>query len=113
MRCFAVLLLSLSVLSCIDVRQNKLENLLEQWMDYEVKFPVTSIFTIQGRDTVDFYMSGDYKIVTYIDTIGCTSCKLRLSDWKIFMNVVDSIKVIRLSSCIILRPKRIERYIVC
>lgn len=54
MRCFAVLLLSLSVLSCIDVRQNKLENLLEQWMDYEVKFPVTSIFTIQGRDTVDF-----------------------------------------------------------
>lgn len=92
MRCFAVLLLSLSVLSCIDVRQNKLENLLEQWMDYEVKFPVTSIFTIQGRDTVDFYMSGDYKIVTYIDTIGCTSCKLRLSDWKIFMNVVDSIK---------------------
>ena len=90
MRCFAVLLLSLSVLSCIDVRQNKLENLLEQWMDYEVKFPVTSIFTIQGRDTVDFYMSGDYKIVTYIDTIGCTSCKLQLHKWKELIEYTDS-----------------------
>mgnify|MGYP001694896229 FL=1 len=37
------------------------------------------MFTIQGKDTIEY--SGDnsnYKIVTYIDSIGCTSCKLQL-----------------------------------
>ena len=92
MKYFVIMILSLSVLSCMDVRQNELENLLEKWINREVKFPATSIFTVQGKDTVGFYVGGEYKIVTYVDTIGCTSCKLQLSDWKKFMNVVDSIK---------------------
>ena len=32
----------------------------------------------------------DYKVVTYIDSVGCTSCKLQLPRWKLFMQEVDS-----------------------
>ena len=54
-------------------------------------FPARSIFTIQGKDTVDFSLADtDYKVVTYIDSVGCTSCKLQLPRWKQFMQEVDS-----------------------
>ena len=53
--------------------------------------PTHSIFTIQGKDTVDFSLAdADYKVVTYIDSVGCTSCKLQLPRWKLFMQEVDS-----------------------
>ena len=53
--------------------------------------PTHSIFTIQGKDTVDFSLAdADYKVVTYIDSVGCTSCKLQLPRWKQFMQEVDS-----------------------
>ena len=49
-------------------------------------------FTIQGKDTVDFYFKGaEYKIVTYIDSVGCVGCKLYLSRWKSFIARVDSV----------------------
>ena len=57
----------------------------------EILFPFRSVFTIQGKDTVAFSLSdADYKVVTYIDSVGCTSCKLQLPRWKQFMQEVDS-----------------------
>lgn len=36
-------------------------------------FPEESVFTIRGKDTIDFALNvSDYKIVSYIDTAGCT-----------------------------------------
>lgn len=37
-----------------------------------------------------FFLDSEYKVVTYIDSIGCTSCKLQLPRWKQFMHEVDS-----------------------
>ena len=40
---------------------------------------------------MDFSLAdADYKVVTYIDSVGCTSCKLQLPRWKQFMQEVDS-----------------------
>ena len=40
---------------------------------------------------MDFSLAdADYKVVTYIDSVGCTSCKLQLPRWKLFMQEVDS-----------------------
>ena len=53
--------------------------LVQEWSGKEIKFPSRSVFTIQGKDTVDFdFEDADYKVVTYIDSVGCTSCKLNL-----------------------------------
>ena len=41
---------------------------------------------------MDFeFRHADYKVVTYIDSVGCTSCKLQLSRWKEFLAEVDSL----------------------
>jgi len=66
--------------------------LVNEWNGKEIKFPSRSVFTIQGKDTVDFeFVDADYKVVTYIDSVGCTSCKLQLPRWKQLIEEVDSL----------------------
>jgi hypothetical protein len=35
-------------------------------------------------------LEGDYKVLLYVDSVGCTSCKLRLWDWKALIAEADS-----------------------
>ena len=72
--------------SCQSKTKNHVMQLVREWEGKEIQFPSNSVFTIQGKDTIKH--SGDncdYKIVTYIDSIGCTSCKLQLQNWKDFI----------------------------
>jgi len=69
-----------------------MSRLVKEWKGKEVKFPTRSVFTIQGKDTVDFeFANADYKVITYIDSVGCASCKLQLPRWKALMAEVDSL----------------------
>ena len=54
-------------------------------MDREIQIPDNPVFTVLARDTVDFPMQEDYKILTYVDSVGCLSCKLQLDRWKELM----------------------------
>ena len=66
--------------------------LVSEWMDKEVLFPDNMVFTIQGKDTVDFaYRDADYKIVSYVDSAGCLSCILQLENWKKVIQRIDSV----------------------
>ena len=77
--------------SCKESEKEKIARLVEEWEGKEILFPARSVFTIQGKDTVNFsFVDADYKVVTYIDSVGCTSCKLQLPRWKQFMQEVDS-----------------------
>jgi hypothetical protein len=78
--------------SCEESEKERLSRLVKEWEGKEILFPAHSTFTIQGKDTVDFeFRNAEYKIVTYIDSVGCTSCKLQLSRWKEFMTEVDGL----------------------
>ena len=78
--------------SCQESREEAMLRLVNEWNGKEVKFPSRSVFTIQGKDTVDLeFGNADYKVVTYIDSVGCTSCKLQLPRWKKLVAEVDSL----------------------
>ena len=78
--------------SCEESREEAMLRLVNEWNGKEIKFPSRSVFTIQGKDTVDFeFGNADYKVVTYIDSMGCTSCKLQLPRWKKLVAEVDSL----------------------
>ena len=48
--------------------------------------------SVQAKDTVDFPINNaDYKIVAYVDSVGCMSCKLQLPRWKDFISEIDSL----------------------
>ena len=78
--------------SCSESREEAMLRLVNEWKDKSVIIPVRSVFTVQGKDVVDFnYRDAEYKILVYTDSIGCTSCKLQLPKWKQMIAEVDSL----------------------
>ena len=60
----------------------------------------------QGKDTVDLdFKDADYKVVTYVDSVGCTSCKLQLHRWKELVAEVDSLTNGRVPFLFYFHPK--------
>ena len=69
--------------ACSDSREEAVYRLVKEWTGKEIKFPERSVFTVQGKDTVDFtFHEAEYKVLVYVDSVGCTSCKLQLDRWK-------------------------------
>ena len=91
--------------SCITRNDRQIKNVFEYWMGREIVFPKSSVFTLKGRDTVEFVVKNKYKILTYVDSLGCTSCKLRLPDWHYFMHLLDSMQIDDVSFLYYLSPK--------
>ena len=93
MKIFITLMMCVWLLaSCQESNKEAMLRLVNEWNGKEIKFPSCSVFTIQGKDTVDFpFMDADYKVVTYVDSAGCTSCKLQLNRWKELVAEVDSL----------------------
>lgn len=100
--------------SCKESDKDKITRLVKEWEGKEIHFPPRSIFTIQGKDTVDFpFEKAEYKIVTYVDSIGCISCKLQLPRWKSFIHTVDSISHVKVPFVFYFHAKTIKelRYV--
>ena len=92
--------------SCQESREEAMLRLVSEWNGKEIKFPSRSVFTIQGKDTVDFeFGHADYKVITYIDSVGCTSCKLQLHRWKQLVAKVDSLTDGRVPFLFYFHPK--------
>lgn len=95
--------------SCQESPKEAMLRLVQEWNGKEIKFPARSVFTIQGKDTVDFeFKDADYKVVTYIDSVGCTSCKLQLHRWKQLVAEVDSLTDDSVPFLFYFHPKNIK-----
>ena len=62
-----------------------LNTLYNDWFDREVFFPNVINFTQYGRDTVVLNTNTPLKIICYIDSTGCTKCKMQLYMWVTFI----------------------------
>lgn len=63
---------------------------MKEWNNKEIVYPNKMQFTILGVDT-SFLSQSEYRIITYVDSVGCTNCKLRLEQWKKFINQLDTV----------------------
>ena len=88
-----LIILSITALtSCKDSPKDEIARLVKEWDGKEIRFPERPVFTIQGKDTVDFsFRDTEYKVMSYVDSIGCISCKLQLERWTDFIQEVDSL----------------------
>lgn len=77
--------------SCNETRHKTVASILQKWQGKKIQFPSNLIFTVQLKDTVKLSFDDGYKIVTYVDSIGCISCKLHLDRWKLFIADIDSL----------------------
>lgn len=91
MRYIVCLFLCLILASCKDANRKHAESIWEEWENKEILFPEHLVFSIQGKDTTNYSIKNrEFKIVVYVDSVGCTSCKLHLPRWANLIQQVDS-----------------------
>jgi hypothetical protein len=89
-----VIFIPLNFVSCRDKKVVEAERIVKEWIGKEILFPdiePTVLITVVG----DSLKRSDrplkeYKILFYADSAGCTSCKLRLSLWKTYIEELDA-----------------------
>ncbi|MDE6076122.1 MAG: DUF1573 domain-containing protein [Muribaculaceae bacterium] len=63
--------------------------IVEEWQGKEIVFPEVMTDFLTG-DTIDL-TDANFTILTYVDSAGCTGCKMRLALWNEFLYSLDSI----------------------
>ena len=87
-----ILLLTIFLSACQDKQKEIITLLVKEWQGKQILFPENMVFTRFASDTTNFVIpTSDYKVLVFVDSIGCTSCKLQLSRWKEFVRYTDSI----------------------
>ncbi len=87
-----VFLMLLLLISCKQTENENLKKLLSEWTGKEILFPDNPSFTIYGEQKSDFKIpTNGYKVVHYLDSTGCISCKLNLNKWKEYIEYMDSV----------------------
>ena len=77
------------ILSACKSDRDRMAEIVEEWHGREIVFP--DVMTdFQTGDTIDL-SDADFTIFTYVDSVGCTACKMKLQVWREFLNSLDSI----------------------
>lgn len=99
---YCVLLLSFSC----QTKTKRIEELLTEIQGKEIILPTDLISTYNGKDsTFPSLLKRKYKIIVYTDSVGCTDCKMQLSQWKNILSQVSEISS-DLSIVFIVNPPR-------
>lgn len=91
---FFILLLGTYILlfSCKESPQKEIAKIVTEWQDKEIIFPDDIIFTRYGQDTIPYNIpESSYKILLYVDSVGCTDCKLQLHKWSELIAELNSL----------------------
>lgn len=104
MKYFLFLIGSLLLFSCKETEVDRINRLVKEWNGKAIVFPGEMNFQTLGNDT-NYLFKSDYSIVTYVDSIGCTSCKLQLPRWSSFITQLDSLNSGSVSVLFFLHPK--------
>lgn len=111
MKHLSLLLVIFSILffSCKENKKNQVAQLVAEWQGKEILFPEKVVFTHFAIDTTDFEIpQSEYKILIYVDSIGCTSCKLQLQKWKELITYTDSVTDGKISYLFFFHPKDLK-----
>jgi len=73
-------------------RKGNAVKIVREWTGKEIRYPSDLSCMSMGKDTtcVDLY-NDNFKILLFVDSLGCTSCRLKLHEWKRIMNESDSV----------------------
>lgn len=87
-------ILFLSLLSCQNLEHKKVHDIVSTWQNVQIQFPNDTSFISYSKKynaKQVHLLNGDFTILSYIDSTGCMSCKLRLDEWGNFIHAVDTI----------------------
>lgn len=79
------------IVSCSSDRAktDSVFGIVKEWQGKEIVFPEVMTDVLTG-DTLDLG-NNEFTVITYIDSVGCTSCTMKLPLWNYFLNSLDSV----------------------
>lgn len=81
---------------------------LSDWIGREIVLPDELVYRIQG-DTIDIDFSRpDFKIVNYVDSTGCTSCRMKLDLWTDLVNEFKALTALEIEVVTIVNTKNLK-----
>lgn len=83
-----LILIGLSSWSCSSDKSDY-ARIVSEWQGKEVVFPEVMTDLLTG-DTI-YLSDADFTILTYVDSAGCTGCKMKLPIWNEFIASLDTI----------------------
>ena len=98
---------ALFLYSCKEKDQSKeIARIVTEWQGKEIVFPENIVFSSYEQDTTEYEIpDSGYKVLLYVDSIGCTSCKLQLHKWSEFIKEVDTLTKGQLPVLFFFHPK--------
>ena len=88
---YVLLSVALAFTACHSNSREEQYELVNAWVGKEITFPEKMVFIDYKGDTVDLDYRNQPKILVYVDSVGCISCKLKLPEWNAFIQTVDSV----------------------
>jgi len=108
--CYFIIIIFVLLCSCKESEKRLIiRQILKEWRGKTIIFPEDITCKVMGRDTVatDLFQK-PYKILLYVDTVGCTSCKLQMLEWKKIIMEADSIAPNQIGFLFFFYPKNPE-----
>ena len=101
-------ILSSIILFCSCKKNNSsiVQKIVKEWTGKEIQFPpnlecMTKDSVIDCLET----STANYKILLYVDSLGCTSCRTKLVEWKKLISETDTLFEDKLDFLFVFQPK--------
>jgi len=66
---------------------SKVKHVIDYWMSKEIIIPENLIYKSIAIDTISSHIfEHSYKILVYVDSTGCSGCRLGISEWKAYID---------------------------
>jgi hypothetical protein len=102
-----VMFFTFGLTACKDKKAVEREHIVKEWIGKTIEFPENLQSTVFGKDSVldvDLFQK-DYKILLYVDSTGCSSCRLKLSALKQLITTVDTLFHEQVGCILFFQPK--------
>ncbi len=103
-----------SALSCKDNRNRKeIAKIVNEWIGKEILFPENVPCYVSGRETLpeicNEMLRKEFKILMYVDSVGCSDCRLRLFEWKQLMDEADKLFQGEVGFLLFFQPESVDK----
>ncbi|MDE6239318.1 MAG: DUF1573 domain-containing protein [Muribaculaceae bacterium] len=83
-------------------------NIISEWIGREIMMPNSLVYLIKD-DTINFDLNrADFKIVNFIDSTGCTTCRMKLDQWNELISEFKALNDIDIEVLSIVNTKNIK-----
>ena len=82
-----------------------MEDIAIEWNNKEILFPDTFYFSKTLYDTINYDINTPFKVFYYVDSTGCSSCKLKINGWYELQYLFDDLFHGNCKSVIVFEPK--------